>query len=129
METNTQQQGTWYLRIVQGPLSGQQFVIEHSLVTVGRDPGNHIVIDLPGVSRQHARLTYQNGWFFVEDLGGANGVTVNGVRIGAPQALNLGDQVGLSSNVTFVLDWVSKSDETALMGYAAASTPPQGEGV
>jgi len=71
-------------------------------------------------------LFYQNGWFFVEDLGGVNGVTVNGVRIGAPHPLQPGDKVALSSDVVFVLEWVSATDRTAVIGSGMAQTPPQG---
>ena len=81
MAMNAQQKGTWYLRVVQGEMSGQSFVISRSVVTVGRDPGIDIVLDVPSVSRRHARLTYQDGWFHVQDLGSANGVVVNGVRV------------------------------------------------
>jgi S-DNA-T family DNA segregation ATPase FtsK/SpoIIIE len=84
---NEQQQGTWYLKIVKGPVPGQTFAIERSQVVVGRDPTCDIVIDAPSVSRRHAQLTYQTGWFYVQDLGSANGIVVDGKRVAGSQRI------------------------------------------
>jgi hypothetical protein len=128
---NVQQQGTWYLKVVQGPVPGQSFAITRSVIVVGRDPGNDIVLDVPSVSRKHARLTYQDGWFHVQDLGSANGVVVNGVRVAGSQRIAPGDQVALSRDLAFVLEWVPSAPEdietgqTAVMGPEHAATAPE----
>jgi hypothetical protein len=126
MEMSAQPQGTWYLKIVTGPFAGQAFALQSSVVVVGREPGCDVVVDHPSVSRRHARLTYQDGWFFVEDMGSLNGVSLNGARISVPQAVQPGQLVVLSSDVAFTLDWVSQSDRTAVAGAAMAQTPAQG---
>jgi hypothetical protein len=131
MAMNVQQQGTWYLKVVQGPVPGQSFAIMRSVIVVGRDPGNDIVLDVPSVSRKHARLTYQDGWFHVQDLGSANGVVVNGVRVAGSQRIAPGDQVALSRDLAFVLEWVPSTPEdietgqTAVMGPEHAATAPE----
>jgi hypothetical protein len=119
MAMNVQQQGMWYLKVVQGPVPGQAFTILRSVVTVGRDPGNDIVIDVPSVSRRHARLTYQDGWFHVQDLGSANGVVVNGVRVTGSRRIAPGDQVALSRDLAFVLEWVPSTAEDIETGQTA----------
>jgi pSer/pThr/pTyr-binding forkhead associated (FHA) protein len=46
------------------------------------------------VSRQHAKLSWSRGRFMIEDLGSANGTTVNGKRIKRTM-LGAGDRIGL----------------------------------
>jgi hypothetical protein len=125
---NVQPQGAWYLSIIGGPMAGQTYFIASSIMTIGRSDENDIMIDAPGVSKQHAQLTFQDGWFYITDLSSRNGVYINGLRIDAPQPVQLGDQVMLSSEVTFVLEWVPASEQSiepgAAVGYAPI--PPQG---
>src|SRR5688500_3453019 len=60
----------------------------------GRDARCHVVLDSAKVSRRHARLRVDDGGVTVTDEGSANGVFVNGVRIGrTPQLLSAGDLV------------------------------------
>ena len=45
--------------------------------SIGRDPGNQIVLSDSKVSRRHARLFIKAGAFYLADLGSKNGVIVN----------------------------------------------------
>ena len=45
---------------------------------IGRDPTVDLYIDNLAVSRRHARLSWEAGEFTLEDLGSANGTSVNG---------------------------------------------------
>ncbi len=47
------------------------------------------------VSRRHARLSHRDGLLWLEDLGGPNGVTLNGQAVAGPIQLLDGDVVGL----------------------------------
>src|SRR6201990_3558463 len=49
--------------------------------TVGRDPGNDIILRDPKVSRHHAEIVFERGFFVLHDLASANGTYVNGKRI------------------------------------------------
>ena len=64
-------------------------------VTVGRSPGNDIVIGAEYVSGRHARFSIMGQNLFVEDLGSTNGTTVNGQPISDPVALNNNDVVNV----------------------------------
>ncbi|HQR36902.1 MAG TPA: protein kinase [Blastocatellia bacterium] len=94
----------------------QSFAIDKSDILLGRaDPHAQIYpeVDLTmhdsqtKVSRRHARIFKESDRFFVEDLGSANGTTVNGgahLQLRTPYPLNDGDVVKLgetSLRVTF----------------------------
>ena len=68
------------MRAVAGPLVGQEFAIAAGHVSLGRDPGNDIVLADPMVSKHHARLE-AGSHVEVVDLNSANGVLVDGVQV------------------------------------------------
>jgi pSer/pThr/pTyr-binding forkhead associated (FHA) protein len=53
----------------------------HRPFTVGRDPGNDIILRDPKVSRHHAEIVFERGFFVMHDLASANGTYVNGKRV------------------------------------------------
>ncbi|HEX9161098.1 MAG TPA: FHA domain-containing protein [Thermoanaerobaculia bacterium] len=53
----------------------------HRPFTVGRDPGNDIILRDPKVSRHHAEVVFERGFFVLHDLASANGTYVNGKRV------------------------------------------------
>jgi hypothetical protein len=52
-----------------------------SAVSLGRHPGNDIVIDDPGVSREHCRLLFGGETWSVQDLGSHNGTVFRDRRV------------------------------------------------
>lgn len=59
---------------------GHQFIhkLSHSLVTLGRDNDNDIVLLGTAVSRHHARAEWRQGVWYVTDLGSTNGSILGG---------------------------------------------------
>jgi pSer/pThr/pTyr-binding forkhead associated (FHA) protein len=53
----------------------------HRPFTVGRDPGNDIILRDPKVSRHHSEIVFERGFFVIHDLTSANGTFVNGKRV------------------------------------------------
>ena len=49
--------------------------------TIGRDENNNIVLPDPTISRNHARIIFENGSWVIEDLGSANGIVVRNIRL------------------------------------------------
>jgi hypothetical protein len=83
-------------------------------ITIGRHKDNTITLADPIVSRFHAKLSFTEGHWTVEDLGSANGTTFQGQRI-TKKMLNLGDffQIGVS-----LFRLVKAEDSTrASLGY------------
>jgi DNA-binding winged helix-turn-helix (wHTH) protein len=69
---------------------------------VGRDPHAHAWIDLPTVSRRHARIIIADGEARLEDLGSKNGTCLRGKRIDAAELLRDRDPILFGSiQVTF----------------------------
>lgn len=68
------------------------FSLAKGELTIGRNPGNDILIDNVGVSRRHAAIRASGGRFTVEDLGSANGTFVGGQRITSHE-LKDGDEI------------------------------------
>lgn len=52
-----------------------------TVVRIGRSQGNDLLIEHPRVSREHAVLRKQDGFWVIEDLGSTNGTFVDGKRI------------------------------------------------
>src|SRR5262245_53419794 len=71
-------------------------------MVLGRDPSVDIVLNSPGVSRQHARITLQGYQYLIEDLGSSNGTFLNGQQITGPVPLRPNDQVALGSTLVLV---------------------------
>lgn len=67
-------------------------------VVVGRDEPCAISLTDPKVSRRHARIFSRNSRILVEDLGSANGIRVNGLRV-KEMALEEGDKVALGGTL------------------------------
>ena len=55
--------------------------IAESGAGIGRDPGNHVQLSLPEVSKKHAFLQRTPSGWRVRDLGSRNGLLVNGRRV------------------------------------------------
>jgi serine/threonine protein kinase len=75
-----------------GVLAGRSYRFHQDVTTIGRTNGNDFVIPGRTVSRRHARLWFNQGRWYLEDLQSANGTMVNGVRI-TQAMLNDGDRV------------------------------------
>ncbi|GIV97503.1 MAG: hypothetical protein KatS3mg057_2160 [Herpetosiphonaceae bacterium] len=60
---------------------GAELPLEGELLSIGRAPENHLVIDDKQASRRHALLRREDGRYVLEDAGSANGTFVNGQRI------------------------------------------------
>ncbi|UCC50102.1 MAG: protein kinase [Anaerolineaceae bacterium] len=69
--------------------------LTHSIVTVGRNADNDVVLPAEGVSRHHARLQATSlGWELI-DLGGVNGTWVDDRRLRSeePTPLTIGSKI------------------------------------
>src|SRR5215469_14938329 len=91
------------IKFLSGPLAGKTVQINKPIMTIGRSPNNDIVVgDDPRVSRQHARLVWNDGFWFIEKHPqAASAVTVNSQSV-QRAALSDSMTIGLGEGTSFV---------------------------
>jgi uncharacterized RDD family membrane protein YckC len=67
-----------------------------TILTIGRDPSNDLVLPDAMVSRRHSVIEHRAGQFFLRDCSSANGSVVNGDRV-SERGLRDGDLVAIGS--------------------------------
>jgi serine phosphatase RsbU (regulator of sigma subunit) len=76
-----------------GNLAGRRFALGEAPTVLGRQKDSQICLDSLAVSRYHARITFVDGSYYVEDLDSSNGTFLNGHLVRRPVPLNDGDEV------------------------------------
>ncbi|MEW6277490.1 MAG: diguanylate cyclase [Candidatus Eremiobacterota bacterium] len=100
-----------YVKMLTGSLAGKVFKLEREATHLGRSPDNELVLDDPGVSRVHARLTRSfDGGVVLMDLKSTNGTFVAGRRV-TQHALSEGDQIALGENVRLRFGFLDPLEE------------------
>ena len=65
---------------------GEKVGVSKDRFVIGRGKqSSDLTLKDPNVSRQHAMIEYQNGVYFMVDMGSTNGVEYNGQRIARKQ--------------------------------------------
>jgi DNA-binding winged helix-turn-helix (wHTH) protein len=77
---------------------------------VGRDPRAEAWIDLPTVSRRHARIVIAGGEARLEDLGSKNGTCLRGKRVDAQELLRDRDPILFGSIQVTFRAWQDRGD-------------------
>lgn len=90
------------IRFLSGPSSGRVFQINKPITTIGRDPGNDIVIkDDLKVSSYHARLLWENGSWRIQKHPQAHRLTINSQVV--QEAMITGNStIGLGEDTSFL---------------------------
>jgi len=93
---------------------GAEHPLRHAL-SIGRDPGNDIVIAKTTVSRHHAVLNFIDSRWLIEDRGSANGTYVNGQRVpyGSAYPLRHGDRIGVGA-ASLMFSWPADGQEESV---------------
>ena len=63
--------------------SGWQTIslVNRMTTTIGRTPGNDIILDHIGVSKSHAKITAKANKYYLQDLNSTNGTMINGKKV------------------------------------------------
>ena len=79
-----------------GPNSNQEIPLLGPTTTLGRQPGNDVVVAETGVSRQHAEIASTDDGYRLRDLSSTNGTFVNSKKVeGEGSLLKDGDKIRL----------------------------------
>ncbi len=78
-----------------------------------------------GISRRHAKITYQQGQFVIEDMGSTNGTWLNRQRlsVGKPFPLTCGDVLHVGPVLKLVVCFLTPADEEVVR-FALQPTAP-----
>ncbi len=114
-----------HLTLLTDPDPGSSFVLA-PLNLLGRAADNTIRLDETTVSSHHARLSFQGGQWWLEDLGSKNGTGVNDMELLEPMVVTYGDRLRLGT-VTLELKSGPPTIEVDAE-LAATERPPQGDG-
>jgi len=87
------------LQCLTGLELGRSYPLADGQTELGRGESAAIRVRDRHVSRRHARITVREGGLFIEDLGTANGVLVNGQRVTRPRLLMDGDLVEVGTTL------------------------------
>ena len=85
-------------RIIVNPTSSsrREFSLPRTLVSIGRDPSNDVVLPDAMVSRRHAVIEYRGSQYYIRDCNSSNGSLVNGDRV-SERSLRDGDLVAIGT--------------------------------
>ncbi|MFQ6026212.1 MAG: FHA domain-containing protein [Dehalococcoidia bacterium] len=110
---------TAWIMFKSGTRAGQSIPLAPG-TTIGRGSDNVIVIEDATVSRQHARISYQDGQFFIEDVGSMSGTLVEG---GATTRSVLSSGASLQMGETELVFMQSESPASSGTSVGATGTP------
>ena len=77
------------------------------ITLLGRDPENTIALNDASASARHARLSRENGVWWLEDLDSKNGTLLNDLPLSKSTPLSNGDVIGIG-NTRFKLEAMSE---------------------
>jgi pSer/pThr/pTyr-binding forkhead associated (FHA) protein len=91
----------WFLQVIQGEQQGKKYPLSGSM-TFGRSVKCELCFNDAELSRRHCEFFFKDGVLEVKDLGSANGVLLNRVKVTAA-ALQAGDQMQMGGVVLLVI--------------------------
>lgn len=82
---------------------GDNIELRKDRLVIGRRESNDIVLRFSNVSGQHALMTFEQGYWFLKDLGSRNGTKVDGFRINRKR-LDPGSVISFAKHV-YTIDY------------------------
>ncbi len=87
-----------------GPNPGRTLNMDpNSVISIGRDPEQTLSIDDQLCSRQHARIWFEDGHWYIEDCRSRNGTYLNSQPI-ERGILSLGDLIRVGERILFFVE-------------------------
>jgi|GEM_PF-5271128 len=102
------------LVVRQGVQTGKVFPLGRRPVVLGRDEKADILLPDPEVSRLHARISWFEAQYIIEDLRSTNGTYLNGSLLRTPEPLNHGDKIAMGQTV-LEFEWLASAPPPSAM--------------
>ena len=122
------------LEVVSGQANQQRFTLSQEKLKLGRSKYNDLILDDEKVSRTHAEIYFEDGYYVIEDLNSTNGVQVNDqvihkILLKSGDRITLGDtqlvftqkepEISLGDKVAFInksdlLNWLDQETKILL---------------
>lgn len=72
------------VELLSGPMDGTEIDLSKTVVTIGREKDQDVSIPMDTLlSRAHAEISFEDGEFWIEDMGSRNGTFIEEKRISA----------------------------------------------
>lgn len=104
-------------------VNSEVFPIKNPLTNLGRKLDNHIVLNDPRVSRNHAQIRVMDNQFILLDLNSTGGTMVNGKKV-SKSVLYSGDTISLAG-----LELKFVQDTPKMISKTMGRTQPLEEGI
>ena len=104
-------------------------IIEKKILNIGRSSKSDLIIDDPTVSRKHARISFENNDFWIEDLQSKNKTYLNGKEIRNKTQLKETDVVTISFYSISLPEGLKdlKKQKKAISAVSIKKTYPNGK--
>ena len=73
----------------------EAFSLGENRIIIGSDQDNQLVLNVPHIDPMHASLELRDNHWFLQDLGGPGGTSINGQLVEGPQVLHHDDIIEL----------------------------------
>jgi hypothetical protein len=91
--------GPSYLLVTEGGLAGTRIGLTGAPVLIGRANDSTLVLTDDYASTRHARISLQDGSWFIEDLGSTNGTYYGQRKLDSPATLEIGVPIRIGKTV------------------------------
>ncbi len=124
-----------FLKFVDKNGEERKVSVEYDNFLIGRHSENDLVLNYPGISRDHAKIDRFANIFVLSDRGSSHGTTLNGEKIGEPTALKNEDVINLGGDFELTVECVEEESKTSSIAETSPnlsqnnSSKTSGEGV
>ena len=98
-----------------------EFILDGRSLVIGREDTCDLHFADGQVSRQHSRIIFDDGEYWIEDMGSANGTIINGTRIEQPTLLKKNNIIDISG---FHLTYRTNTEDTQITYALVGQRPP-----
>ena len=112
-----------YLLIRSGDRAGEKILLVNSRYSIGRTPGNDIVLEDQSISKRHALIIRTDGGWKIEDCESTNGTSINGETVMGGQ-LHHADRVRVGSiKIAFIVPDMQEKEKVGEVPPVAGFDP------